>query len=127
MQHHRGWQDFVTMENCDLRVMNDWLKMRCRGRAGRVNQIAGDPSHAVVHISHQHARDGEGRIVEDNRRLLLFTRLVPGEVSMFEISHITEGYNGDWESMDALLTVDWSDTERGPRIMVHRTPPSYAL
>ena len=72
MKLHRGWQDFVTMESCDLRVMNDWLKMRCKGRPGRVNQVAGDPAHAVVHISHQHARDDTGRIVEDNRRLLLF-------------------------------------------------------
>jgi hypothetical protein len=126
-QMHRGWDEFVTLENCDIRVLDDWLKLRCKGRAGRVNQVAGDPNDTVVHISHRHHRDDKGRIVDDQRRLLLFTRLVRGRVSAFELSHVSSQYSGDWESFDAVLTVDWADPDRGPRIMIHRMLPSYAL
>jgi len=49
-----------------------------------------------------------------------YRRLLP-------LSPLTTPYDSDWESMDAILTVDGSALEHGPRITIRRTLPSDAL
>jgi len=114
----------VSTHNCDVRVQNDWLRLKCKGAVGRVNQLAGATENAVVHISHQREPDAKGKM-EDKRRLLLFVRLVPGEISLFEVTSIEDGYNSDWEGPVSLVSVDWSNTDRGPRIIIQPEQLSY--
>jgi hypothetical protein len=116
----------ASPESCELGVQGDWLRLYCKGQVGRVNQLAGDPGEAVVHISNQQDPDGKGGFI-DKRRLLLFVRLVPGAVSIFEITGVGSGYDSDWEGLQSLVSVDWSDTGRGPRILVHPELPGYAF
>ena len=115
----------ATTKSCDFHIKDDWLKVRCKGRTGRVSQVAGDLKDTVVHISNLVARDDNHRIVQDDRRVLIFTRLVPGRVSVFEITMVSDGYNSDWEGGATTLSVDWSDTESGPRILITPQTMSY--
>lgn len=108
----------VSHDKCELLVKDDWLRVWCKGPTGRVHQLAGDTGDVVVHISNQLLRDAKGG-QDDRRRLALYVRLVPGNVTVLEVTAIgTGGYNGDWEGQSSLLTVDWSDTKRGPRIHI---------
>lgn len=111
---------FLSRKGCDIRVMDDWLKVRCPGRAARVHQLAGDPKESVVHISHRRQRHPKGHIIDDSR-MLLFVRLEPGKAKVFEVTHVAPGYDSDGESNSGLLSVDWTDPDRGPRVSLSRT------
>jgi hypothetical protein len=114
-------EPFLSRKGCDFRVKDDWLKMRCPGRAGRVHQLAGEPKDTVAHISHQRFPNPKGGFI-DNSRLLFFTRMVPGKASVFEITHIGEGYDSDFEIISGMLSVDWTDPDSGPRISLSPSP-----
>lgn len=120
----------VDPAKCTLLVKDDWLKVSCQGPAARVNQLAGDTGDVVVNISNQVLPAPKGA-QDDRRRLLLYLRLVPGNVTVLEITGVdisTGGYNDqDWESSPSMLTVDWSDKDRGPRIHLARSNKSYMM
>jgi len=112
-------EPFLSRKGCDFRVMDDWLKMRCPGQAGRVHQLAGDPKETVVHFSYQKHLNPKGGVTDDSR-MLFFTRLEPGKAKVFEVTHIGSGYDSDFEANAGLLSVDWTDPDRGPRISLSR-------
>ncbi len=120
------WKQTVTTENCDVRMRKDWLRIRCEGAVGRVNQLSGDPRNTLVHIYNGFESTANGGRV-DRRRLLMYVRMVPEHVSTFEITTIGTGYDSDWEGEPSLLTVDWSDPDAGPRVLITPLIPAYAL
>lgn len=123
-----GFGSLVDPAKCQLLVKDDWLKVLCRGPAARVNQLAGDTGDVTVYISNQVLPGAQGA-QDDRRQLLLFIRLVPGNVTVLEVTGIdvsTGGYNDqDWESGPSLVTVDWSDKDYGPRIHLAKSQTSY--
>ncbi|MCA9621847.1 MAG: hypothetical protein KC731_22640 [Myxococcales bacterium] len=123
-----GWGDVVfDTDHCDFKVVDDWLRVWCRSPIGRVSQTAGDPRDTVIHISNQIVATGPNTR-EDRRRLALYIRLVPGRVTVVEATSLSESaYGEEWEGAMSLLTVDWSDESRGPRINVARSALGYAI
>lgn len=119
----------VGPERCEVLVKDDWLRVWCEGATGRVHQLAGDTADVVVHISNQMLKKKTAWDFDDKRRLALYVRLVPGHVTVVEATSILwSDYNGnDWEGPASLVTVDWSDTEKGPRIHLAQSTLGYRL
>ncbi len=117
----------IDPSKCEMLVKDDWLKIGCDGPPARVNQLAGDTGDVVVYMSNQLLLSASGS--DDRRRLTLFIRLAPGNVTVLEVTGVTTltgGYNDqDWEGAPSLVTVDWSDTDSGPRIHLAQTALMY--